>query len=238
MDTKMNTEAGQNKERKHGSNWKESYVIFIVLPIIFTILFPLGGIFYLCGRFYPDLIFHSTCTIYPMVGGFIIFCFFTGILRCLHNWKSYTRKRKRILAAETAIPIMFIIIFLIPFFLPIESDFWGFGSHAFAHGFRERIRIKVDTDAIREWLKTVSKENYTDYLHRKEWPESLKVLNPVGAALSADENGNPNVRVILGGSLEWGLVIGMEDMKIPPSDFSRYGEYGLPLEPGAYVWYR
>jgi len=34
-----------------------------------------------------------------------------------------------------------------------------------------------------------------------------------------------------------GIEIGMEDMEIPPSDFSQFGEYRLPLEPGAYVWH-
>lgn len=239
MDTKENIETAQVKEGKSSRNWKESYVIFLVLPIIFTILFPLGGIFYLCGRFYPDLIFLSACMLYPIVGGFIIFCFLGGIVRCFRNWRSYTGKRKHILAAETVIPIMFIILYLIPFFIPAESDFWGFGSNAFAHGFRERIRSKVDTEAVRDWLKTVSKKDYTDYLHPKEWPESLKVLNPVGAALWEDEHGNPNVRVILGGSLpEWGLVIGMNDMEISSSSFRHYRSYKLPLEPGAYVWYR
>jgi len=238
MNEKKNIERTDTKVGISGRNWKESYLIFFVLPIVFTILFPLGGLFYLCGRFYPDLIFLSACMLYPMVGGFIIFCFFAVIVRCFRNWRSCTRKRKHILAAGTAIPIMFIILLLTSFFIPIESDFWAFGSNAFAHGFRERIRSEVDIEAVREWLKTVSKEDYSDYLPYDKWPDSLKVLNPVGAALSEDENGNPNVSVILGGSLpEWGLVIGPEDMKISSSAFRHYRKYRLPLEPGAYVWY-
>jgi len=157
MDKKENIEAAQEKERKPGRNWKASKVIFFVLPIIFTILFPLGGIFYLCGRFYPHLIFLSAFMLYPIVCGFIILCFLGGIVRCFRNWRSYTGKRKHILAAETVIPIMFIILYLIPFFIPVESDYWGFGSNAFAHGFRERIRSKVDIEAVRDWLKTVRK---------------------------------------------------------------------------------
>jgi len=57
--------------------------------------------------------------------------------------------------------------------------------------------------------------------------------------LSADENDNAKVRLmwsyghIVG---HWGVEIGAENMKIPPSDFSMYGEYRLPVEPGVYVF--
>jgi hypothetical protein len=238
MDKKGNIETTETEEIKPGRNWKESKLIFLVLPIMLTILFPLGVIFYLCGRFCPDLIFLSTCMFYPMVGGFIFICIFTGILRCRHHWRSYDRKRKCIIAAEIVIPIVFVVLFIIPFFIPIESDFWGFGSNAFAHGFRNRIRGKPDIESVRDWLKTVEKKDYTDYLPPNEWPESLKAMNPIGVALSADENSNPNVRVTLAGALpEWGLVIGMENMKISSSDFRHYKSCRLYLEPGAYVWY-
>lgn len=55
--------------------------------------------------------------------------------------------------------------------------------------------------------------------------------------MSADENGSPRVRLAWGSGFgHWGIVIGMDDMEIPPSDFSRYGEYRLPVEAGVYVW--
>jgi len=234
----QNQQIQQSEEKKDIFSWNAWDVIFIVLPIVLTILFPLGGVFYLCGRFYPDLIFLSACMFYPIVGGFIIFCFFAGIVRLSRNWRSHTRKGKRILVAETAFPIMFIILFLVSLFIPIKSNFWGFGSKAFAHGFRERIRSKVDIEATREWLKTVRREDYSDYFDYNKLPESLKIFNPAGAALLEDENGNPNIRVNLGGALmEWGIVIGMKDMKISSSAFRHYGTYNLPLEPGVYVWF-
>jgi len=53
-----------------------------------------------------------------------------------------------------------------------------------------------------------------------------------------DKNGKPKVRLTWGGPPgHWGVEIGMEDMEIPPSDFSQWGEYRLPLEPGVYVWH-
>ena len=71
-----------------------------------------------------------------------------------------------------------------------------------------------------------------------EPPESLGGLKDARASLSADENGNARIRLRWGSAMmeHWGVVIGMKDMKIPPSDFSLYGEYRLPVEPGVYVW--
>ena len=77
MDIKENIEAGQNKERKSGRNWNKSYVIFLVLPIILTILVHLGGLPYLCGRLNYSLT--VVCMLYPIVNGFIIYCFVIGV---------------------------------------------------------------------------------------------------------------------------------------------------------------
>jgi hypothetical protein len=56
--------------------------------------------------------------------------------------------------------------------------------------------------------------------------------------LDLDENSNPKVRLTWGGPFaHWGVEIGMQNMKIPPSNFSQWGEYRLPLEPGVYVWH-
>ena len=69
--------------------------------------------------------------------------------------------------------------------------------------------------------------------------ESLKALKPGIVSLLADENGNPKFRLRWGSGAmgHWGVVIGMEDMTTPSSDFSHYGEYRLLVEPGVYVWW-
>lgn len=63
-------------------------------------------------------------------------------------------------------------------------------------------------------------------------------MKRAGALLSTDENGNAKVRLGWGSGMlgHWGVEIGMKDMKIPPSDFSMYGEIILPVEPGLYIW--
>ena len=53
IDEKEDTESARVAKRKIRGVWKDSHVIFFVLPVVLTILFPGGGIFYLCGRFSP-----------------------------------------------------------------------------------------------------------------------------------------------------------------------------------------
>jgi hypothetical protein len=105
------------------------------------------------------------------------------------------------------------------------------------------MRSKADIEDIRDWLKTLNKDEYTDYtsnISHNELPESLQVLRAHEISfLSADENGNPKIRLRWGSGASgmWGIEIGMENMKIPASDFSQYGEYRLLVEPGVYVWH-
>ena len=238
MDKKENIEAGQNKERKPGRNWNESYVIFLVLPIILTILVPLGGLPYLCGR----LNLHMGLVIfmlYPATGIFIIYCFFAGIIGLFSNLKKHIWRKRILIVAQIGIPIVFVALFITPFFIPIESDLWPPGK-AFTYGFRDRIRNKADIDSIRVWLGTLDKEDYDEFgvrLPRDKWPKSLRALNPPGINLFEDENDNPSVRIVWGGGFfHWGVVIGMEDMATPPSNISEWAECWLPVEAGVYVW--
>ena len=115
------------------------------------------------------------------------------------------------------------------------------------YGLQMRMKSRVDVEDIRDWLQSLDDEyyknignGYNSFPHnRDEWPEPLKVLKPGKIFLSMDENGNAKVRLVWGSSPiegHWGVEIGAENMKIPPSDFSMYGEYRLPVEPGVYVW--
>ena len=70
-------------------------------------------------------------------------------------------------------------------------------------------------------------------------PEPVIQLKPLTPHIRTDENGNPKIRLFWGSGMvgDWGVEIGLEDMKIPPSDFRRNGEYRLPVESGVYVWH-
>ncbi|MCJ7673706.1 MAG: hypothetical protein MUO33_00970 [Sedimentisphaerales bacterium] len=248
----QNQEIQQSGERKASLDWSKWDVIFFVLPIILIILEPLGGFSYLDGRFDSPLIFLTMILMLPVICVIIIICFLTGIVRLLVNWKNHTRKKKLIIVAEIGMSLVFITLFFAPFFIPEDSNIRWPGYKPFTYGFRDRIRSKVDVKNIRDWLKTLSKEDctgetirlgYDSYPFKSKWPDSidwpksLKVFNPGYIELDLDENGNPKVRLTWGGPPgHWGVEIGMKDMEIPASDFSQYGEYRLPVEPGVYVW--
>jgi len=175
-------------------------------------------------------------------------------MRIFKDWKKYKKRKKIIKFLQVCIPTVFIASFFVSVLTPIETSLWQPGYKPFTYGFRERIRSKADIEAIRNWLRTLQNENYSsvtielfcdsDFFKSQwpdsiEWPKSLKVFNPHSVYLDLDENRNPKVRLTWCGMFDdWGVVIGMENMAIPPSDFRRgWGEYRLPLEPGAYVWH-
>jgi hypothetical protein len=243
MCNKENIEPAQDRKRKPGRNWKESHVIFFVLPVILTILFPLGGIFYLCGRFCPfATIFCHVHLLYLVVLVFIIYCFFSGILKLSGRRRKRTRNERLLIAAETIVPLIFVgLLVAFMFFEFTDVEFCGPRFKFFMYGLRDRVKSKIDIGATRAWLQSLGDEDYDDSynrLYRAERPESLRALQHAGALLSADENGNAKVRLYWGSGMlgHWGAEIGMKDMKIPPSDFGEYGEYRLPAEPGVYIW--
>jgi len=108
-------------------------------------------------------------------------------------------------------------------------------------GLRDRVTSRADIGATRAWLQSIDANNLDDYYARfspSDLPQPLSGLKGAKLGLEADENGHAKVRLGWGSGMvgHWGAEIGMEDMKIPPSDFKLYGEVRLPLEPGVYVW--
>jgi uncharacterized integral membrane protein len=240
MDNKENIETagtGKTEERKSSVVWKCQVVIFIILPIILTVLIPLRGLPYLCGR----LNYHLTLIclfFYPIVFGFIIYCFFVGTVRLFRDWKKVRKHGKLLNFAQFCIPILFVVLFVKPLIIPIESVLLS-PAEVYNYGLRDRIKSKADIKAIRDWLETLDKEDYDESgvrLPRDEWPKSLRVLNPPHIDLYADSNGNPKVRIIWGGGVfHWGVEIGMEDMENPPFYFGPLDEW-LLMESGVYIW--
>ncbi|MBW7990252.1 MAG: hypothetical protein FVQ84_09590 [Planctomycetes bacterium] len=237
MDKNENIEMAETEERKPARNWKESKVIFLVLPIILIVLVPLGGFPYLCGRLnYPLTL---ACMFYPIAFIFLICCFVTGIGRFFRDRREHSGKKKLLIIAQIGISIVVVVLFIEHYFIPREYGIRP-PTNPFTYGFRDRIRSKADIKAIRDWMRTLDKEDYDESgvrLPRDEWPKSLKVLKPPSVDLYTDDNGNPKVRIVWGGGFfHWGVEIGMEDMVIPPSDFNHMDEYWLLVETGVYVW--
>lgn len=236
----------QTKAKKPRGNWKDSRLIFLFLPVLLTLLFPLGGLPYLCGRFIPytGTLVH-VCMLYPLVCIFIIYCLYRGISKRFRGLREVNTKSKLEITAEIALPLIFLISLLVFFFTSVKGMLVF--DRPFMYGLQTRTKNKTDVEAVRDWLKSLDKEEYdsidngyNSYPHnRSEWPKPLRALKPNKIFLSVDKNGNAKVRLVWGSSPiegHWGIEIGTENMKIPPSDFSMYGEYRLPVEPGVYVW--
>ena len=245
MDTKEKTEPVRIVERRLHGKWKDSHVVFFVLPVILTILFPGGGVFYVCGRFSPDVLtFLFVHVLYLGAVVLIFYCFFSGIVKLSGRRGKCTRNERILIAAETVVPLIFVGVLVSSFFF-VDPEFSGRRQKFLMLGLRERVKSRADIGATRVWLQSLGDKDY-DYSHdryirisRTDLPESLRGLKDAGVVLSADENGKAKVRLIWGSGMmgHWGTEIGAEDMKIPPSDFSQYGEVRLPLEAGVYVWW-
>ena len=259
-------ETEERKPRLDWNKW-DAILFVIIAPFVilatFVILIPTGGLSYLSGFFnFPfDFIFVGLVVIddigsvmenllFPFVVAGCLFVII-GTVRAFMNWKRYTRRKRIIRTIQIGIPILLVTLYFYALFIPIEL--YSPVYKPFSFGFRDRIRIIADIEDIRDWLGTLNKKKCTGryiplssssipfmrhWPNSRQWPKSLKLFNPGSVILDLDENGNPKVRLEWGAALgHWGFEIGMEDMEIPPSDFSRYGEYRLPVEPGAYVWY-
>ncbi|MFQ6036525.1 MAG: hypothetical protein ACE5NM_11870, partial [Sedimentisphaerales bacterium] len=122
MNKDENKQTAQIEERKASPNWNALDVIFLVLPIILIILEPLGGFSYLSGRFDSPSIFLIMILMLPVSCVIIIICFLASIVRLLVHWKNHTRKKKLVITAEIGMPLVFIILFVTPFFIPEDSN--------------------------------------------------------------------------------------------------------------------
>lgn len=246
MNTKEHVETPRPKARKPGGTRKKSIVIFLILPAVLTFLFPLGGLPYLCGRFIPytGTLVH-VCMLYPLTCIFIIYCLCRGISRRFKGLREANTKSQLTNAVEIGIPLVFILSFILSIFSSVKGMLVF--DKPFMYGLQMRMKSKADVEAIRDWLDSLDNEDYktidnsyNGYIrNRSEWPEPLRELKPGRIFLSVDENENAKVRLVWGSSPiegHWGVEIGAEEMEIPPSDFSQWGEYRLPVGPGVYVW--
>lgn len=237
MDNKDNLETPKNEVRKGGTGRGDSVVIFLILPMTLTLLIPTGVLLYLYGRlsWHPGL---SIIGYYP-AGIFMIVCFFMGIVRLLQEWRRSNWNGRLVNIAEVGVPIAYVVLFIIPPYVPIKSPLWP-GATPFTHGFQDRIQSKADIRAIRSWLKTLDKKDYDihgNQLPFDQQPEALKVLNSHRVSLLANKNGKPEIRITWGAAIfHWGLTIGMEDMVLPSSYLDEEYESWLLVEPGVYVY--
>jgi len=236
-DMQKNTEPARTEDRKSRGKWRDSHIVMLVLPLLCVILIPLGGLLYLSGR----LSFHPLLTIwflYPAFGAFMIYCFGAGVWRLFSGWKRHSYRIKVLITMEIAIPVIFVLLFVLPFYGLFKLSFWPASPHIC--GFRDRIKSKVDIPSIREWFETLDEDYYlpnSNVLPREKWPKSLKALKSPRIIVASDKNGNPQVMIIDGAGFEhWGATIGFQDLVISESDLNSQYYTWLLVEPGVYVY--
>jgi len=227
----------RTENKKPHRNWKDSHVVFLVLPVLCILFVPFWDIaVYLLG----GLSLHMpiiVCMLYPVLVILMIFCFFASIARLIGAWRKSTWAKRTLIITEICLPLVCVVSLMMPLPLLVKSQLRPDAGGLY--GIRDRVRSQVDIPAIQNWLKTLDKEDYTprsDYLSADKLPEPLKWMSFGSVHLSEDKNGNPFVDISAGGGFfHWGATIGMEDMVISESDLeSRYDSW-LLVEPGVYV---
>lgn len=244
-DIKKNQELARREKGKPLGKWRDSHIILLVLPFVLTILFPVGGVYYLCGRFSPRVFsFANICMVYPVVIIFIFWCFFSGIVKLTGRRGKYTTSEKLIIIAETSIPLIFVSLLVSPFMFVERLGMSRLGMGLVGVGLRHRVESEVDIAATRAWLKSLDPKDYVDYYHPRihgdDLPKSLRGMKDARASLTIEEDATPKaISLWWGGtpSGHWGIVIGMKDMETPPSESVPLIRTVVPVEPGVYVWW-
>lgn len=210
--------------------------MFILWPVLCIVLVPLGTLPYLFGRLGWPLP-TAICLLVPAIGVSIFYCFFVSLVKLIADWARCTWTKRVLFVIEVCLPIVFVGLFVAREPILARPPLWP-DAGPFVYGLRDRVRSQADTQAIRNWLRTLDNEKYDEpgeLLPREQWPESLKKLKPSRIYVSVDKDGNPEVTIIGGGGFHgWSVIIGT-DLVIPESDLDSRRESWLLVEPGIYV---
>ena len=166
-------------------------------------------------------------------------------IRMVRTWREHIPDKPR-LAGLCLLVIIGLVIYLVFPFTPFGPPRYK----TFTKAWKRYVLANVDLESMHAWLKTLDPNHCTgDYAYdlasgatiEDWWPEAapwaktITPLDPHGAGLALDGNGQPAIIIWwLGG---WGLVVGSKTMQVSPADFSTQADYQLSLGPGAYVWH-
>jgi len=237
MDDNKNNVTNSLENKSNLKTYKGD-IYFIAILIVLTILFPFGVIFYIWGRL--NLMIHFLILASFALDLLMLLLCLTGIVRFL---KKNIWKKKIVTFLELCLPALFIISYFLPFrmYLNLYDS-----NHPFLCGYRDRIRSRLDIKEVREWMETYN-ANYTtknknefidEYIPPDKLPDCLKPIRYGGVfKYFSDIFGNQKIIQFCGASMtHWRLVIGMEDMPFPDSEFyEEHGIFWLPVAPGVYV---
>ena len=180
-------------------------------------------------------------------------CLVLALIRIGVFWPRHIRDRKTLRRLQVGVIIALLVILGLPFTRLLPP-----GYKTYTWGFRKYVRDNVDVAEIQHWLETVDPNacnkatgNVTDWRgQRDDWPEPVMRMNPQFVTLAPDESGRLAIRIAWSGfDAGWGLTVGHETMEIPETQPTikepqrgghishDYGQYRLPIPPGAYVWH-
>jgi len=134
------------------------------------------------------------------------------------------------------------------FACPLGLGLAGLSSSPFdlyVRGFTTHMQ-RADVEAIRGWLGTLDPNAYmvgTFGISQKrfvgaELPPCIADLHPKWATVQPEEGGYLTVSLLWGGGFigHWGIVVGPEEMPMPPAGRLGAGDRQFPLARGAYLW--
>lgn len=230
-------------KRKSIKYW---YVLDIILIgfILFwgNLLDPFGIVSYVSGlRNHYNLL--SSGFIYAMLIVPACLCLLVLIIRLIVSWPKYISNKRKLRSFQIIIMLSLFLYMILPF-LPIFPA----PKKMYVKGFEGYVKKNADISEIRNWLNTLSKEDFIEYerkdrvkwLEKIDWPEAILELHPTSASLSWDKNYKPQVGLRWGSGVvgPWGFVVLNENVPTYVSEQSYPGEYRHEIQNGVYVWCR
>ncbi|MBP7053879.1 MAG: hypothetical protein KBE65_22935 [Phycisphaerae bacterium] len=236
--------ATQERRRQDtgGKAWQWYYwdVVLAMLPLWFGLVVdPYGLLSYLGGLINVPFALESLMMSVMLIPAALL-CLVALFIRMLAIWPRHTRRWAPLLASWGIAVALLATVFVLPFLLGTCNP-----AGRYMSGFKRYVERRADIPAIQAWLATLNPTPHPEHgypsdisVPDSDLPPSVRQLRPWYARVTLDDARRPMIRVEWGSGVmrSWGLVVGDKNMETPPSDFSRYGEYRLPLAPGAYVW--
>ena len=234
----------EEQQEQNNKVWRTFWTIFDVALfgayfLLFLILIdPWGTVSYYDGLKDTIIMFGLAFVVFPSM--FMLLCL---IAIRLFFIKRSTKSRKSFFLL-----MLFVILFNPIFALmsPIRPP----GYKPYTRGFHQRMQDRLNIEKIRDWLKTLDEEvfdgEYYDLIYQMNGnvlpfplPKEITILSEdVHYLVFYKDDQGRCLRIEWGGAFgHWGVVIGPKEMEVPSSDFSKYGEYRIKLENGAYVWH-
>ena len=180
--------------------------------------------------------FSDISIIFTLAALTLTFCFLLLLLVRL-VWTIPQRKARRL-----AIRLLFLLLVGVTAYGVVKWPWVWARRQGLRTGFLQRMQQETDVKAIREWWLTVrDKYEPIAYIHKQDWPEAVKELNPDYVKVGNIYDLPRYVQLTWSGGFAddfWGLNVGPESMNCPVSkkDNIEQVDY-IPIAKGAHVFF-